>query len=327
MRGFGSPGSRREHPHRAQRPSWPGIGRCGSQGAGHCRCWNSVWREAFWGHGDVADARCAGSTALACRCQHDSRRLAQARSLTAGPGSGPPGPDRGLGRPEPSRQQAVGGLAGDGLDRLENLPGRPDAATARRTPRSTTAAPAAALSLLWPPLPPAFAPSLGRPVSSLDPPPPGRAAARAPRTSPRRRKDGAGTMRSGGCQPHGCDPAHVGVTSPQLRGAVRASPLPHDRWPSSERIFTVACLHLSTARAAGRKPWPRPSSACRLGLASPPPGPFRPWHPSPDIRAGPVPGGPALRGCQPDPNPENFILTLFLKSLSQNFTLTTILTP
>ena len=114
----------------AQRPSWAVIGRCGSQGAGHCRCWKSVWREACWGQGDVADAPCAGSTALACRCQHDRRRLAQARSLTAGPDHGPPGPDRGLGRPEPSRQQAVGGLAGDGLDRLENLAGRPDAATA-----------------------------------------------------------------------------------------------------------------------------------------------------------------------------------------------------
>ena len=33
----------------------------------------------------------AGSTALACRCPHDRRRLAQARSLTAGPGLGPPG--------------------------------------------------------------------------------------------------------------------------------------------------------------------------------------------------------------------------------------------
>ena len=106
----------------------------------------------------------AGSTALGCRCPHDRRRLAQARSLPAGPGSGPPALDRRLGRPEPShqpsRQQAVGGLPGDGLDRLEILTGRSDAATARRTPRSTTAAPAAAHS---PPEPPLLA-ALARPA-------------------------------------------------------------------------------------------------------------------------------------------------------------------
>ena len=35
------------------------IGRSGSQGAGHCLCWKSVWREPCWRQGDGADAPCA----------------------------------------------------------------------------------------------------------------------------------------------------------------------------------------------------------------------------------------------------------------------------